>query len=81
MVSLDGERRALIGDGRNYVIIPRDVVLDVLGVNEPWFEGKPLVRFGADGASTGAVIKLSRQEAEYEVRVNWYTGAVAVISR
>src|SRR3954452_6857865 len=35
-----------------------------------------LVRFHPDGASTGAVLKLSREKAEYEIRVNWYTGGV-----
>jgi len=53
-------------------------VLDILGVDELWSGRVSLVRFEPDGASTGAVFKLSRQEAEYEIRVNWYTGAVAV---
>ena len=37
-----------------------------------------VVRFHPDGASTGAVLKLSREKAEYEIRVNWYTGGVAI---
>ena len=32
----------------------------------------------ADGASSGAVLTLSREEVNYEIRVNWFTGAVAV---
>ena len=79
-VLIDGEHRALVGEGRKPVLIPRDVVLDVLGVDDPWWGRRSLVRFEPDGASTGAVVKLSRQEAQYEIRVNWYTGAVAVIS-
>ena len=33
-VFVDNERRALVGDGRAFVVIPRDVVLDILGVDE-----------------------------------------------
>jgi general secretion pathway protein H len=78
-VSIDSERRALVGDGGDVVLIPGDVALDILGVNELWSGHVSVVRFAPDGASTGAVLKLSRQEAEYEVRVNWYTGAVAIV--
>lgn len=77
-VSLDGERRVLVGDGGNIVAIPRDVVLDLLGIDALWSGRQAVVRFTPDGASTGAVLKLSRENAEYEIRVNWYTGGVAI---
>jgi general secretion pathway protein H len=77
-VSLDGERRVLVGDGGNVLAIPRDVVLDVLGIDALWSGRQAVVRFTPDGASTGAVLKLSRENAAYEIRVNWYTGGVAV---
>jgi len=77
-VSLDGERRVLVGDGGNVLAIPRDVVLDVLGIDALWSGRQSVVRFTPDGASTGAVLKLSRENAEYEIRVNWYTGGVAI---
>jgi general secretion pathway protein H len=77
-VSLDGERRELVGDGGSVLAIPRDVVLDVLGIDAVWSGRQAVVRFAPDGASTGAVLKLSRENAEYEIRVNWYTGGVAV---
>ena len=80
-VFVDSERRALVAEGPAFVVIPRDVVLDILGVDNLSSGRVSLVRFEPDGASTGAVFKMSRQEAEYEVRVNWYTGAVAVIPR
>lgn len=80
-VFVDSERRALVTEGPAFVVIPRDVVLDILGVDNLSSGQVSLVRFEPDGASTGAVFKMSRQEAEYEVRVNWYTGAVAVIPR
>jgi general secretion pathway protein H len=77
-VSIDGEQRALVGDGGNVVAIPRDVALDILGVDATWSGRQAVVRFLPDGASTGAVLKLSREKAEYEIRVNWYTGGVAI---
>jgi general secretion pathway protein H len=77
-VSLDGERRVLIGDGGNVLAIPRDVAVDILGIDALWSGRQAVVRFTPDGASTGAVLKLSRENAEYEIRVNWYTGGVAI---
>src|SRR5258708_35897799 len=35
-VSLDGERRVLVGDGGNVLAIPRDVVLHVVGIDALW---------------------------------------------
>jgi general secretion pathway protein H len=77
-VSLDGERRVLVGDGGDVLAIPRDVALDVLGIDALWSGRQAVVRFTPDGSSTGAVLKLSRENAEYEIRVNWYTGGVAI---
>jgi general secretion pathway protein H len=80
-VSLDGERRVLVGDGGDVVAIPRDVIVEVLGVTELRTDRFAIVRFHPDGASSGAVLKLSREKAEYEIRVNWYTGGVAIEPR
>ncbi len=77
-VMIENEPRALLGEGGNAVLIPPDVALDVLGVNDQQAEHLSIIQFLPDGSSTGAVIKLSRQEAEYEIRVNWFTGAVAI---
>ena len=77
-VSIDGEKRVLVGDGGGIVAVPRDVVLDILGIDALWSGRQAVVRFHPDGASTGAVLKLSREKAEYEIRVNWYTGGVAI---
>jgi len=76
-VSLDGVSRTLIGDGGDVVAIPRDITLDVLSAQEE----APLltvVRFHPDGASTGAALRFSREKVRYEIRVNWYTGGVAI---
>lgn len=77
-VSLDSRSRSLVGDGGEVLSIPRDVVVDVVGVDELWSGRQAVVRFEPDGASTGAVLKFSREGASYEVDVNWYTGGVAV---
>ena len=77
-VSLDGGRRMLVGDGGDIVALPRDITLDILGVDALWSGRQAIVRFHPDGASTGAVMKLSREKAEYEIRVNWYTGGIAI---
>jgi general secretion pathway protein H len=77
-VSLDGGRRMLVGDGGDIVALPRDIALDILGIDALWSGRQAIVRFHPDGASTGAVLKLSREGAQYEIRVNWYTGGVAI---
>jgi general secretion pathway protein H len=77
-VSLDGQSRRFVGDSGETVAIPRDVVLDLLGADEVWSGRRAVVRFYPDGASTGAALTLSREKAGYDIRVNWYTGSVAV---
>lgn len=75
-VSLDASNRTLVGDS-GAIAIPRDVVLDVVGVDESWAGRQAVVRFEADGASTGAVLRFSREGARYVVNVDWYSGNVA----
>ena len=77
-VSLDGRDRVLWGDGGSQVRIPADVVVDILGSDTVRSGRLSVVRFQPDGASTGAVLRLSREQATYEVSVNWYTGSVVV---
>jgi len=77
-VSIDGTQRALVGDGGDQVAIPRDVIVDVLALDEVWSGRQAVVRFFPDGASSGTVVRFSREGATYEVRVNWYTGGVLV---
>src|SRR5215472_2679684 len=79
-VALDGVRRLLVGDGGTAVAIPRDVTVDILGADAIWDGRQAVVRFDPDGGSTGAVLRLSHEKAGYEIRVNWYTGSVAVES-
>jgi general secretion pathway protein H len=77
-VSIDGELRAFVTDGGERVAIPHDVTVDILGVDEVWSGRQAVVRFLPDGASSGTVMKLSREGASYEIRVNWYTGSVLI---
>jgi len=77
-VSLDGVRRVLVGEAGAMVAIPSDVKVDVLGADALWSGRRAVVRFEPDGASSGAVLRLSRERAGYEIRVNWYTGGVSV---
>ena len=48
-VSVDGEQRVLVGDGGDVVAVPRDVVLDVLGIDALWSGRQAVVRFHPDG--------------------------------
>jgi len=77
-VSLDGGRRILVADSGATVAIPSDVTVDVLGTDASWSGRQAVVRFDPDGASSGVVLKLSRERAGYEIRVNWFTGGVSV---
>ena len=77
-VSVDGDSRAFVGDGGDRVVIPRDVQVDVLGVDARWSGRQAVVRFLPDGASSGTVVRLSRAGAAYEIWVNWYTGSVTL---
>lgn len=76
-VSLDGNARTIVGQ-TGTIAIPRDVRVDVIGVNELWSGRQAVVRFEPDGASTGSVLKFSWENVRYEVDVNWYNGRVAV---
>jgi general secretion pathway protein H len=77
-VAVDGDSRAFVGDGGDRVAIPRDVRVDILGVDAQWSGRQAVVQFQPDGASSGTVVKLSRAGAAYEIWVNWYTGRVSL---
>lgn len=77
-VSLDGDHREIIGNDGERVIVPRDVIVDILGVDAAWSGHLAVVAFHADGGSSGAILKFSRERTQYEIRVNWFTGGVSV---
>jgi general secretion pathway protein H len=80
-VAINGEPRVLVGDGGGTVAIPADVAIDLLSASQAQAGRALVVRFHPDGASSGAVLRLSREKAEYEIRVNWYTGGVSIEPR
>jgi general secretion pathway protein H len=80
-VSLDVGRRTLVGDDGGKVTIPSDIAIDILGEDGSWAGRRAITSFHPDGASSGAVLRFSREKLEYEVRVGWYTGGVTVEAR
>lgn len=78
-VFIDGDGRSLFGEGRKTVAIPADVVLDLIGTDASMTGRRLVVRFEPDGSSSGAALRVARGGFGYEVRVNWYTGGVAVV--
>ncbi len=77
-VSLDSEQRMLIGDSGDRVVIPPDVAVNILGESAIWSGRLAVAAFHADGASSGAALRFSREGVMYEVHVNWYTGGVTI---
>ena len=78
-IRLDPVGRRLVGeDGAAAVAIPADVTVDLLGADNAGGAGDLV--FYPDGESSGGAFLFSREGAEYEVRVNWYTGGVAIAS-
>src|SRR5262249_44906916 len=64
-IAIDGQERAFVADGER-VVIPPDVIVDILGADERWSGRQTVVRFLPDGASSGTVVKLARGGAAYE---------------
>jgi general secretion pathway protein H len=79
-VRLDTASRRLVSEDGAAMAIPSDVTVDILGADNASGAGGTDLVFYPDGQSSGGAFRFSRDEAEYEVRVNWYTGGVAVAS-
>jgi general secretion pathway protein H len=78
-IRLDAGGRRIVGEDGAGVAIPADVTVDILSADNGGGGAGDLV-FYPDGESSGGAFRFSREGAEYEVRVNWYTGGVAVAS-
>ena len=77
-----GGRAIRAGASQAAIRIPDDVRFDaVLPQTCQRQAALSTIRFFADGTSCGGTIVLTRFEAGYEVRVNWLTGRVEVVSR
>jgi general secretion pathway protein H len=70
------------GSSRSTLRIPEDVRFDAL-LPQTCQRRAALstIRFFANGSSCGGSIALTRFDAGYEIRVNWLTGRVEVVSR
>lgn len=79
---LDSRARTIrSGAGGEYVQFPRDVAFDALLART--CNGRATgatIDFFPNGMSCGGTVALSRGDAGYEIRVNWLTGGVEVVS-
>ena len=80
---VDAAGRAILsGSTRTAIHIPDDVRFDaVLPQTCQHQAALSTIRFFANGTSCGGTIALSRFNSGYEVRVNWLTGRVEIVSR
>src|ERR1700751_4518805 len=80
---VDAPSRAIRSGASGMIIrIPADVRFDALLPQS--CRGRPAlssINFFADGMSCGGAITLARLDTSYEVRVNWLTGRVEIVSR
>ena len=77
-----GGRAIRSGASQATLRIPEDVRFEaVLPQTCQRRPGLSTIRFFANGTSCGGSVALSRLDASYEVRVNWLTGRVEVVSR
>jgi general secretion pathway protein H len=77
-----GARAIRSGASRAAIRIPNDVRFDAL-LPETCQQQAALstIRFFANGTSCGGTIALTRFDTGYEVRVNWLTGRIEIVSR
>jgi general secretion pathway protein H len=79
---VDAEARAIrSGSSRAVIRVPRDVRFDAL-LPQTCRERAALstISFFANGTSCGGAIALTRLGVGYEVRVNWLTGRIEIVS-
>jgi general secretion pathway protein H len=77
-----GSRVIRSGASADLVHIPADVHFEALlphTCNQR--EALSTIRFFASGMSCGGAVALTRADAGYEVRVNWLTGRIEIVSR
>ena len=80
---VDAKARAIrSGSSPDVIRVPADVRFDAL-LPQTCRERSALstISFFANGTSCGGVITLTRLGAGYEVRVNWLTGRIEIVSR
>jgi general secretion pathway protein H len=80
---VDAPSRAIRSGATSQIVrIPDDVRFDAL-LPETCRQRAALssISFFADGMSCGGTIALSRLDTAYEIRVNWLTGRIEIVSR
>ncbi len=79
-LTLDVEKNTYtIGDKNRELNLPDDTILTLTTAqSEQISEKQGAIRFFTDGSSTGGQVKLSHNNAEYVVDVNWLTGKVTI---
>lgn len=79
---LAAQRLIRSGSSRREVRLPADVAIDaVLAATCRGQKARLAIQFHPSGGSCGGTIALSRAGMRYEVRVNWLTGGVDIVSR
>ena len=77
-----GSRVVRSGAGAEMIRIPDDVRFEtVLPRTCNQREALSTIRFFASGMSCGGAVELAREDVGYEVRVNWLTGRIEIVSR
>ena len=77
-----GSRMIRSGATADMIRIPDDVSFEtVLPRTCNQREALSTIRFFASGMSCGGAVTLARENVGYEVRVNWLTGRVEIVSR
>ncbi|HWM46434.1 MAG TPA: type II secretion system protein GspH [Xanthobacteraceae bacterium] len=81
--TVDAEARTLVsGSSGRVVKVADDVAFDALLPSR--CDGRPAlstISFFATGMSCGGLIRLTRFGSIYEVRVNWLTGGIDIVTR
>ena len=80
---VDAPSRAIRSGATSQIVrIPDDVRFDALLPQTcRQREALSTISFFADGMSCGGSIALSRLDTAYEIRVNWLTGRIEIVSR
>jgi general secretion pathway protein H len=77
-----GSRVIRSGAGAEMIRIPDDVRFEtILPRTCNQREAISTIRFFASGMSCGGAVQLAREDVGYEIRVNWLTGRVEIVSR
>jgi general secretion pathway protein H len=80
---VDANRRTIrSGSGADMIRIPDDVEFEALLPRTcEQREALSTISFFASGMSCGGAVALKREDVGYEIRVNWMTGRVEIVSR